>query len=66
MPVDSNTRSDSVLLGVSDDGGVWMSMDHPLAKALHKEVREKQEARERLERRHYVDPRDVRFVMGGR
>lgn len=66
MPVDSNTRSDSVGQGMSDDGGVFISMNHPLAKALHKEVREKREARERLERRYYVDPRDVRFIVGGR
>ena len=50
----------------ADVGRVELPMDHPLVKALHKEVREKQEAREALERRYYVDPRDIRFVMGGR
>ena len=46
--------------------GCELPMDHPLVKALNKSVREKQEAREREERRVYVDPRDIRFVMGGR
>lgn len=50
----------------ADVGRVELPMDHPLVKALHKEVREKQEAREALERRYYVDPRDIRYVMGGR
>lgn len=68
---DQNARSESVREPVKgllkDDGfGCELPMDHPLVKALHKAVREKQEARERLERQHYVDPRDIRFVMGGR
>lgn len=43
----------------ADIGRVELPMDHPLVKALHREVREKQEARERLERQYYVDPRDL-------
>lgn len=66
MPVEQTTRSESVLQGLNDDGGVWLSIDHPLVKQLHREVAAKQAARERLERKHYVDPRDIRFVMGGR
>lgn len=64
--VDATPEQVSRVFILDDGGGVTVPMDHPLVKAMHKSVREKQEAREREERRHYVDPRDIRFVMGGK